>query len=282
MQARVIATGVGFTEGPVLTQAGEIVFTSIDQGRLYRMTPSGPQVLVETGGGPNGATEGPGGAIYIAQNGRVRPRDQEPYPGVTGGVQVLRGGHLSYATQDPISPNDLCFGPDGFLYVTDPTRTPRRDDGRLWRCNVETGYAELLTSLNWYPNGIGFGLEDDAVYVADTGNQRIMRFPLDQGRLGKPEAAVQMPTGHPDGFLFDVDGNIVVCAISMGQTGGEIQTYGRDGKLLDRFSPGPNARYTNVALGADRVLIITDSDGGQVLAVDDWPMAGLPLHPFRK
>jgi hypothetical protein len=40
--------------------------------------------------------------------------------------------------------------------------------------------------------------------------------------------------------------------------------------------------YTNVALGADRVLVITDSSGGNLLAVDGWPHPGLPLYPFRK
>jgi len=279
---RVLATGVGFAEGPVITRGGKIVVTSIDHGCLYRITPAGAEVLAVTGGGPNGATEGPDGNLYVAQNGGSRPAHRWPY--VTGGVQAVRpGGRVDWLTQDPVAPNDLCFGPDGLLYVTDPTRRIERDDGRLWRCHIATGETEWLVSLPWYPNGIGFGLDDDGVYVAVTGESRIARFPIiPGGRLGRPETYVQLDHGRPDGFAFDVAGNIVIAAVGTGGASGDIQTYDRSGRLLDVYRPGASVKFTNVALGADHVLIITDSDAGAVLAVDDWPTAGLPLHPFRK
>ena len=47
--ARPIATGVGFTEGPVIRPDGEIVFVSIDQGRLYRLHGEKLEVLAELG-----------------------------------------------------------------------------------------------------------------------------------------------------------------------------------------------------------------------------------------
>jgi gluconolactonase len=197
-------------------------------------------------------------------------------------VQVVApDGMVRWLTRDPIAPNDLCLGPDGLLYVTDPTRRPSRDDGRLWRCDPETGEAEMLLSVPWYPNGIGFGPEDDALYVASTGEREIKRFPLLNGRLGRPEVVIRMERGHPDGFAFDADGNLIVCAVSMTEAPGELQTWSPNGRLLDVLRPGPGRRYTNAALSADRVLIVTDSDGGRVLAFDSWPTAGLPLHPFR-
>jgi gluconolactonase len=187
---------------------------------------------------------------------------------------------VTWLTQDPIAPNDLCFGPDGLLYITDPTR-PReaRDDGRLFRCNIETGEAELLCSLPWYPNGLGFGLEDDALYVAKAGpDYGIMRLPIDNGRLGKAEVFAAMGRFNPDGFTFDTEGNLITSAKP-----GEIQTFDRNGKLIDQYVlPKESYNPRNVALGDDRVLIVTASDAGAVVAVDGWPHAGLPLHPFRK
>lgn len=47
------------------------------------------------------------------------------------------------------------------------------------------------------------------------------------------------------------------------------------------LEPGPNSAYTNLALSEEKVLVVTDSDAGAVLAIDDWPAAGLPLYPFR-
>ena len=280
MEYEVLANNLGFTEGPVFRQAGDIVVTSISRGHLYRISDGEASVFAVTGGGPNGATEGLDGSIYITQNGGRGPGWIKP--SLTGGIQAVRPtGHVHWVTQDLVSPNDLCFGPDGYLYATDPTRRPQRDDGRLWRIDVTTGDAELLTSLDWYPNGIGFGLEDDAVYVASTGDSTIRRFPFSSSGLGKPEVFLTMSSGHPDGFAFDVEGNMVIGAPGTGDGPGNVQTWSRDGKFLDMLEPGDSHYYTNVALSDDRRLIITDSSAGAVL-IRPWPHAGLHLHPFRK
>ncbi len=279
MEFKTIATDVGFTEGPVFTQAGDIVFTSIDRGRVYTVRDGETSTLGLTGAGPNGATEGADGSIYVAQNGGQFPAHR--WPGVTGGVQAISPeGLVRTISTDPCFPNDLCFGPDGFLYVTDPSRGPRRDDGRLWRIDVTTGESELLTSTAWYPNGIGFGREDDAMYVAQGAEGRILRFPFAPGgKLGTPELFVQLDHGRPDGFAWDVDGNMVIGAIT-GTAPGDLQVYGPDGKLLEIIAPGDGTKYTNVAISPDKQLIVTDSDKGQVLSAE-WPSAGLLLHPFR-
>jgi gluconolactonase len=278
---KVLADGLGFTEGPVFRQAGDVVAVSIDRGHLYRIIDGHAELLAETGGGPNGAAEGKGGEVFIAQNGGALPARRWPY--ITGGVQVIRaGGKVDWLTQDPISPNDLCFGPDGLLYVTDPTRG-RRDDGRLWRCDPVTGESELLASVAWYPNGIGFAREDDALYVASSGDATIRRFPLTSSGVGKPETVIRMKTGLPDGFAFDIDDHIVIAAPSPDDPGtaGSVQTWTLEGELLDELHPGNSPYYTNVAISSDARLIITDSSRGGVLVVEDWPSAGLPLHPFR-
>src|SRR5687767_8357318 len=133
----VLASGLGFTEGPVFRQSGDIAVVSMGRGQVCFLG-EGESTWADTGGGPNGLAEAADGSLYVAQNGgrgRAFPR-----PTATGGVQVVRPDRsVSYVTSDPISPNDLCFGPDGLLYVTDPTRrAPRRDDGRIWRVDPES------------------------------------------------------------------------------------------------------------------------------------------------
>lgn len=276
----VLATDLGFTEGPVVTRAGDILVMSLSHARIYRCRNGKGEVFAETPGAANGATEGKDGRIYTAHLGGKHPGDHDPT--LTGGVQAIdASGAIEWVTQDPICPNDICFGPDGYLYLTDPTRPATRNDARLWRIDTQSGEAELLVSVEYFANGIGFGLEDDAVYVASTNAQQIIRYPLNNGTLGQPEVAIQMSRGYPDGFAFDVDGNVVIAAISRSDDAGEIQTWTTDGKLLDSFSPGSYKKYTNVAFTDDRTLVVTASDAGQVLGFKDWPSAGLPLHPFR-
>lgn len=279
MEFTTIATDVGFTEGPVFASDGRIVFTSIDRGLVYQLVDGETTVLGTTGAGPNGATEGPDGDIYVAQNGGKVPAHR--WPNVTGGVQAISAnGLVRTITQDPIHPNDLCFGPDGYLYLTDPGRKPARDDGRLWKIDISTGESDLLASVGWYPNGIGFFDEDDAIYVAQGAEGRILRIPLADGGLGQPEIFVQLDHGRPDGFAWDVEGNLVVGAIT-GEAPGDLQVYSREGNLIDVIHPGDGLKYTNVAISTDGQLIVTDSDKGQILTAD-WPHSGLPLHPHRR
>jgi gluconolactonase len=283
--ARTVATGVGFGEGPIITADGDIVFTSIDQGALYRVRDGACSVLATTGGGPNGACE-IDGEFYIAQNGgnwMVGSERGAPPPPAQAGVQSVStdGASIRYLSTAPLAPNDLCPGPDGWLYVTDPTRRRTYDDGRIWRIDPSTGESQLLYEVSWFPNGIAFGLDDDVMYVASTGAQQIVRLPIaPASHRVAGETAIQMSFGYPDGMAFDLDGNLLVCALSKSAEPGEIQVWDTRGTLLDRYSPGSDKRYTNVALSGDRTLIITDSNGGSLLATD-WEAPGLALFPRR-
>lgn len=280
--------GLGFVEGPVALRSGGVVVTSIDHGWLYHLADDDePTRFARTGGGPNGATEGPDGRIYVAQNAGISPGRFDPsLP--CGGVQVVaRGEEPTWVTQDPIWPNDLCFGPDGLLYVTDPTRLdanghPTRGDGRLWRIDVDDPQGQLLTSLPWYPNGIAFGPEDDAVYVADTGGGRIVRFALDADGLGASETFARLSHGGPDGFAFDSEGNLYVCAIGLASEPGDVEVFDREGTRIDVIDPGTgDTHYTNIVITDDRRVVLTSSKNEEILVTSDIDVAPLPLHPFR-
>jgi hypothetical protein len=55
MHIDVLATDLGFTEGPVWLPEGRIALTSISHGCLYVVDPAGgPMERIDTGGGPNG------------------------------------------------------------------------------------------------------------------------------------------------------------------------------------------------------------------------------------
>jgi gluconolactonase len=274
-RTRVLATGVGRCEGPVLRGDGSLLVTSMSHGRIYEISPDGVvDVLAEVGGDPNGLTLGPDGSLYVAQAGRREPGDR-----FAGGVQrITPDGLVEWVTEDPISPNDLCFGPDGMLYVTDPTRKPFRD-GRLWRCDVNSGETRLLFSIDWYPNGIGFGLDDDALIVADTSGARLVRYPMHGRRLGEPEVMATLPYGVPDGFAFDTDGNLVLCAVHLEGGAGEVQVYDLDGVLRERHRPGPGSLYTNVAIDSAGTGYVTYTDGDSVIEISNLAGPGLPLHP---
>eukprot|EP01036_Dinobryon_divergens_P005362 gene5362-7095_t len=142
----VLASGLGFPEGPVALPDGSVVLVEIEQGRLSRVMPDGERVTVATtSGGPNGAAVGPDGAIYVCNNGGfewlrhdglLRPGGQSAdYRG--GSIQRvdLRSGQVDtlYTTCNghPLhGPNDLVFDRQGGFYFTCNGKRRERDIDR--------------------------------------------------------------------------------------------------------------------------------------------------------
>ena len=57
---KILASGFGFPEGPVVMPDGAVILTEIRNGRCSRVTPDGKSaVFSECGGGPNGLAIGP-------------------------------------------------------------------------------------------------------------------------------------------------------------------------------------------------------------------------------
>ncbi len=273
----VLGSELGVVEGPVVCQDGALLVTSVNQGRVFRIADGRVKTFAATGGGPNGAAEGPDGTIYIAQNGGVRPALNEIRS--DAGIQTITSnGEVEIFGLCMRSPNDLCFGPDGFLYVTDPKR-PGWNEGRIWRCSIKNGLCVEILSCDWYPNGIGFSLNDDWIYVADSKNRRIVRIPIASPGANTVETLFELDHGIPGGFAFDAEGRLVVACPNFEPECGDVQVYA-DGKLIEVIRPGISQLYTNVAISQDCRIYICDADSGNVLA-GHWPCPGLALHPFR-
>jgi sugar lactone lactonase YvrE len=65
-----IASGLRCPEGPVAMPDGTVLLVENARQTLSRVTPDGrAHVIATLGGGPNGAAMGPGGKIYVTNNG---------------------------------------------------------------------------------------------------------------------------------------------------------------------------------------------------------------------
>ena len=123
-QGEVIARGLEFPEGPVWN-GDHLICTEVVGGFVSRWAEGAGETverIAPTGGGPNGATLGPDGALYVTQNGGMFAEGRVP----AGILRVsLEDGSSDYAATEIAGvqldgPNDLAFGPDGRLWFTDP------------------------------------------------------------------------------------------------------------------------------------------------------------------
>ena len=65
-----VTSGLAFPEGPITMSDGTVMLVEMFGPRLTRVHPDGTkETVAEVPGGPNGAAVGPGGLVYVCNNG---------------------------------------------------------------------------------------------------------------------------------------------------------------------------------------------------------------------
>jgi gluconolactonase len=266
-----IAGGFEFTEGPVWTRDGALLFSSPNTNAIYRWTPAGRVTVFRTKSGyagvdigryhqpgSNGLTFDPDGRLTICQHGNRRVLRVEPHGDTTVLADAFEGRRLN-------SPNDLVYRSDGALYFTDPPfglplgfDDPAKELPFSGVFRVAGGEISLVTDELEGPNGIALSPDERTLYVGNWDPERkvVIRFPLDdEGAAGPGEVLFDM-TGAPgedavDGLKVDERGTLYVCGP------GGIWVLAPDGRHLGTLRL-PEAPH-NLAWGDEdgRTLYVT-------------------------
>lgn len=259
MKPTLLASGLGFPEGPVVMADGRVVFCDGNTGELVAYADGRVRAYASTGGSPWGAVLGSDGAIYVTQGGNVPGSGDTS--AVSGIQRVLPDGTvellLSEVAGHPLyGPNDLAFGPDGRLWFTESgsEQDPRfeiRSPGRLFAVGP-SGAGEMLLELpGVYPNGIAFDAQQ-RLYWTESGAHRVRRL-----EHGKPVTFCRLPASHvPDGMAFAADGRLFVAT-----TASEgVTVISPDGAVVGEIHLGEHA--TNCVFGGPDLYVTATREAG--------------------
>ena len=224
-----VAGGFEFTEGPVWSPDGALLFSSPNTNAIYRLDPELERVTVfrsKSGyagvdigryhqPGSNGLAFSPDGRLTICQHGNRRVIRVNPHGDVTVMADTFEGRRLN-------SPNDLVYRSDGALFFTDPPfglpdgfDDPAKELPFSGVFMVHDDVVTLVTDELSGPNGLAFSPGERWLYVGDWDpeHKAVMRYDLAGG--GPGELLCDL-TGEPgedaiDGIKVDPQGRLYVC-----------------------------------------------------------------------
>jgi len=270
MHIDVIADGLGFTEGPVWLPDDRVALTSISHGCVYIVDPrDGALERIDTGGGPNGLACSADGTLYVAQNGGAWGASGTAEPG----VQVITGSHVDYLVEGLGVPNDLTFGPDGRLWITDTraqfdVSTPDAGlPGHVYATDVDSGDTRLVIDDGpVFINGLGFDRDGSRLLVTATLSSQLLSYVISpDGAVGAPELVHTFDDGWPDGMTVSAHGDYFV-ALTAADRIDVVDTWGR---RVGEIGLPAGSLPTNVCIGGRRYdeLFVTAAHSESLLRI---------------
>ena len=238
-----VATGFSkWTEGPVWTRSGSLLFAEIPANNIDKWIPGkGASVFIHPSGyegsepykgpepGSNGMTLDADGKVSVAGHARRnvwRLESVDPKAQLTILADSYQGKKLN-------SPNDLVYKSDGSLYFTDPPYglPTQGDSDPLKELQVNGVYRipgarqqkpgappdrdklQLVIKDLGRPNGLAFSPDEKFLYVAESGTKVWMRYHVQPDGSVTDGAVFLDPAGDPakgvpDGLRVDKKGNI--------------------------------------------------------------------------
>jgi xylono-1,5-lactonase len=270
-----LASGYGLIEGPTVDGDGNLYFSDVLGGGVYRRDPDGEITTVVP------KRRGVGGIALHADGGVV----------VSGRdiVHVRDGENRTLLAVDGVPGwNDICADSAGRVYagsirfaVFDPDVQPV--PGELWRIDAE-GEANVLYDDVVHANGVALSPGERTIYHSDTRRNVILVHSLIDDGGARDRRAFHFPPGAPDGMALDAQGLLWVASARAGC----VARLTPDGEI-DRVLDVPAQTVTSLSFGGGdaRDLYVVTADntedperGGTIFRIP-VDVAGAPVHPAR-
>jgi gluconolactonase len=203
-----IAEGFTFTEGPVFSRIGFLLFTDVraEPARILRWENGKVKSFRENSNRANGLTFDHQGRLLTCERDRVTRTEKDG--SITVLASVFEGSPL-------LSPNDLVYAIDGSIYfsVIKPRTIAGPENPAVFRI-TRNGQVRLASRECTRPNGVALAPNQQRLFVADTDQRNVRVFDINgDGSLKSGRIFCQLQgdaPGGPDGLKTDESGNVWV------------------------------------------------------------------------
>ena len=223
-QVEKVAHGFRFTEGPVWSRDGYLLFNDIPAGKIMKHVPEGAtEVYREASNGAAGNAFDQQGRLYTCETRARRVTRTEK----KGRIEVLAdkwdGKRLN-------APSDVVVSKSGHVYFTDPAFGSQQDTRELDFYGVyhiaPKGQLSVIARPAGRPNGIALSPNGRILYVANSDERNVRAYDVDrEGEASNARVAISKIDGIPGGIRTDDKGNLYVAAKG-------IAVYSPEGQLL--------------------------------------------------
>jgi gluconolactonase len=219
-----VAAGYAFTEGPVWSREGFLLFSDVPNQKIWKLAPNAkPVVFRDNSNRTNGNTYDSKGNLYSCEGGAWRVTRTDKKGAIEVAAEGWQGKRLN-------APNDIVVSKNGHIYFTDPAFGNQEQGRQLDFFGVyhvpPKGPMELIAKPKGRPNGITFSPNGKILYVANSDERVVYAYDVDgKGQTSNERVVVKDVDGVPDGIRTDEKGNIYVTARG-------VAIYAPDGKLL--------------------------------------------------
>jgi gluconolactonase len=205
-----VLSGMWFTEGPVYSRDGYLLFSDIPARRIMKWDGREVTAFRTDSNRANGLTFDHLGRLLACEAGRITRTEHD------GRVTVLADRFEGKLLNIP---NDLVSAIDGSIYFSDlrfrnpPPYPDRTDFSALYQITPQ-GQVRVVSRDCVRPNGMALSANQQTLYLADSGPRTLWIYDVaPDGALRNGHLFADMSsdkTGVPDGLKTDEDGNIWV------------------------------------------------------------------------
>jgi len=255
---QLVSEGHGFAEGPAISPSGDIYFTSVNNGEIWKIGENGTASrFVDNLPGASGMMFDASGNLYVALSRKQQIIKIDP----KGQQTVLA---------DQVSCNDLTVVPHG-IYVTDPKNMQILYLAISQSADAAASEPRVVAKRDGTegiegPNGLITTPDNRFLLVVDSKGRYVWSYRIaNDGTLehGQPYHFVHSPVDEMktggDGATMTHDGFLYVASL-MG-----IQVFDQPGRCHGIIAPPDNDRVTNMVFaGKEMNVLYATTAGGKV------------------